>query len=218
MSIDPLTRVLGGLRRTAFLHGAAELTDGELLDCFVTQHDEAAFEVLVRRHGPMVLGVCRRILQNVHDAEDAFQATFLVFARKAASIIPREKAGSWLHGAACLAAQKARAVAMRRRARERQVKHMPEPATVAEGLWRDLEPLLDQEVSQLPDKYRLPVVLCHLEGKTRKEAAQQLGWPEGTVAGRLARGRAVLAKRLTRRGLPFSAAMLGAVLSQNAAS
>jgi RNA polymerase sigma factor (sigma-70 family) len=218
MSIGPLTRVLGGLRRTAYLQEAANLTDGELLECYVTQRDETAFEALVRRHGPMVLGVCRRILKNPEDAEDAFQATFLVLARKAGSIVPREKVGSWLYGAACLAAQKARAVALRRRVRERQVSEMPEPATVAEGLWHDLEPLLDQELTRLPDKYRLPVVLCHLEGKTRKQAAQQLGWPIGTVAGRLARGRAMLAKRLTRRGLPLSGAVLGAVLSQNAAT
>ena len=173
---------------------------------------------LERRHGPMVLGVCRRVLRNHHDAEDAFQATFLVLVRKAASILPREKVGSWLYGVAYHAALKARATAARRRARERQVRVMPQRATVSEGLWHDLEPLLDQELARLPDHYRLPVVLCNLEGKTRKEAARQLGWPEGTVAGRLARGRALLTKRLTRHGLPVSGGVLAAVLSQSGAS
>src|SRR5207245_1624964 len=106
----------------------------ELLECYAIHRDEAAFEALVRRHGPMVLGVCRRLLQNPHDAEDAFQATFLVLVRKAAAIAPREKVGSWLYGAACLAAKKARASAAKRRTRERQVKDMPEPASPADGI------------------------------------------------------------------------------------
>jgi RNA polymerase sigma factor (sigma-70 family) len=216
MSLGPFERVLGNLRRIAFQQGAVELTDGELLERYVARRDDDAFAGLVQRHGPMVLGVCRRILANAQDTEDAFQATFLVLACKAASIVPREMVGSWLYGAACLAAQKARAVACRRRARERQVSPMPEPATVAEGLWHDLEPLLDRELAGLPDKYRLPIVLCDLEAKTRKEAARQLGWPEGTVAGRLARGRAMLARRLTRHGLPCSGGVLAAVLAEQA--
>ena len=211
------TTFVDRVRRAAFLREAAQLTDGELLECYATHRDEAAFEALVRRHGPMVLGVCRRLLQNPHDAEDAFQATFLVLVRKAAAIAPREKVGSWLYGAACLAAKKARASAAKRRTRERQVKDMPEPASPADGIWHDLVPLLDQELGRLPDRFRLPIVLCDLEGKTRKEVARQLGWPEGTVAGRLAQGRALLAKRLRRHGLPLSGGVLAAVLSQNAA-
>ena len=152
--------------------------------------DEAAFEALVRRHGPMVLGVCRRVLRNHHDAEDAFQATFLVLVRKAASIVPREMVANWLYGVAYRTALKARSMIARQRVRERQVTEMPEPeAAEPDDCWRDLQPLLDQELSRLPDKYRVPIVLCDLEGKTGKEAARQLGWPEGTVASRLARGR-----------------------------
>jgi RNA polymerase sigma factor (sigma-70 family) len=209
---------LDRLRRAALLHLAADVTDGQLLERYVSHREEGAFEALVRRHGPMVLGVCRRLLPNPHDAEDAFQATFLVLVRKAASIVPRDRIAGWLYGVAYHAALKARSTAARRRTKERQVRHMPEPVTLTEGLWHDLVPLLDRELSLLPDRYRLPVVLCDLEGKTRKEAARQLGWPEGTVAGRLARGRALLARRLTRHGLPLSGAVLAVVLSQSAAS
>jgi RNA polymerase sigma factor (sigma-70 family) len=213
-----LSGVLARLRRAGHLQQAATQSDAELLERYVSRRDEGAFEVLVRRHGPMVLGVCRRFLSDPHDAEDAFQATFLVLVRKAPSIVPRGMVGSWLYGTACLAARKARALAARRQVKERQVQTMPEPATLAEGVWDDLKPLLDQAVSGLPEKYRLAVVLCDLEGKTRGEAAQQLGWPEGTVAGRLARARALLARRLTRLGLPLSGGMVAAVLSQGDAA
>jgi RNA polymerase sigma factor (sigma-70 family) len=192
-----------------------ELTDGQLLGRYVTTSDVVAFETLVRRHGPTVLGVCRRLLPNLHDAEDAFQATFLVLVRKATTITPREAVGSWLYGVAYRAAQKVRVAAARRRSKEVQVAQMPEPTTVAEGLWHDVLPLLDHELALLPEKYRLPIVLCDLEGKTRKEAARQLGWPEGTVAGRLASARKMLAKRLARHGLPLTAGVLAAVLSES---
>ena len=172
----------------------------------------------MRRHGPMVWGVCRRVLRNHHDAEDAFQATFLVLVRKAASIASRELLANWLYGVAHQTALKARATAAKRKGRERQVTEMPEPAVTQQDLWRDLQPLLDEELSRLPDKYRGVIVLCDLEGKTRKEAARQLGCPEGTVAGRLARARTMLAKRLTRRGVALSGGALAAVLSQQAAS
>src|SRR5262249_51369175 len=127
------------------------------------------------------------------------------------------KVASWLYGVAYRAAQKAGAVAARRRLRERQVGSLPEPGTVAEGLWNDLLPLLDQEVSRPPDKYRLPPVPGALGGRTRSEAAEHLCWPEGTVAGRLARGRSLLARRMSRYGLPLSGGVLTAVLAQNAA-
>jgi|GEM_PF-6891566 len=192
-----------------------ELTDGQLLGRYVTTGDAAAFETLVRRHGPTVLGVCRRLLPNLHDAEDAFQATFLVLVRKATTITPRDAVGNWLYGVAYRAAQKVRVAAARRRSKEVQVAQVPEPTTVAEGLWHDVLPLLDHELALLPEKYRLPIVLCDLEGKTRKEAARQLGWPEGTVAGRLASARKMLAKRLARHGLPLSAGVLAAVLSES---
>src|SRR5262249_55553423 len=158
--------------------------------------DEATLATLVRRHGPMVWGVCRRVLHNYHDAEDAFQATFLVLVRKAASIASPGLLANWLYGVAHQTALKARATAAKRRARERQVTEMPEPALSERPLWDDLQPLLEKELSRLPDKYRVAIVLCDLEGKTRKEASRQLGVPEGTLAARLARGRGMLAKRL----------------------
>jgi RNA polymerase sigma factor (sigma-70 family) len=166
----------------------------------------------------MVWGVCRRVLRNYHDAEDAFQATFLVFVRKVASIASRELVANWLYGVAHQTALKARATAARRKGRERQVTEMPEPAMAGQGQWHDLQPLLEEELSRLPDKYRAVIVLCDLEGKTRKEVARQLDCPEGTVAGRLARARAMLAKRLGQRGVVLPGGILAAVLSQNAAS
>jgi RNA polymerase sigma factor (sigma-70 family) len=193
-------------------------TDGELLSRFVERRDEAAFEALVRRHGSMVWGVCRRVLTSHQDAEDAFQATFLVLARKAAAVVPRAMVANWLYGVAHQAALHAARTAARRNQWERQVTSMPEPAVTDNDPWPDLQPILDQELSRLPDKYRAVVVLCDLEGKGRKEAARQLGCPEGTVAGRLARARAMLAKRLTRRGVTLSSAALAVVLSQKAAS
>src|SRR5262249_28965255 len=148
-------------------------TDGQLLSRFINARDETAFEALVRRHGPMVLGVCRRLLGHAHDAEDAFQATFLVLARKAACVMPREAAGNWLYGVAYHTALKAHSAAARRRAKERQVNVMPEPPIAQEDLWQELLPLLDRELSRLPDKYRLPTVLCDLEGRSRREVALQ---------------------------------------------
>jgi RNA polymerase sigma factor (sigma-70 family) len=179
---------------------------------------EAALGALVKRHGPMVWGVCRRILRNYHDAEDAFQATFLVLVRKAASIASRELLANWLYGVAHQTALKTRTTAANRRGRERQVMEMPEPVTAEPDLWNDLQPLLDQELSHLPDKYRIAIVLCDLEGKTRKEAARQLGVPEGTLAARVARARVILAKRLTRHGLVMAGGALGMMLAQKVAS
>jgi RNA polymerase sigma factor (sigma-70 family) len=192
------------------------MTDAQLLECFVSRRDEAAFEILVRRHGPMVLGVCHRALHNIHDAEDAFQATFLVLARKAPSIGQRELVANWLYGAAYRAALEAKAA--RRRVRERQVSVMPEPEVVAEAQDRaDLRPVLDQELSRLPDRYRVPVVLCDLQGRTRKDVARQLGIPAGTLSGRLTTARRLLARRLIRRGCAPAGGALAA-LSQGVAS
>jgi RNA polymerase sigma factor (sigma-70 family) len=195
------------------------MTDGQLLECFVARRDEAAFAALVRRHGPMVLGVCRRVLGHAQDAEDAFQAAFLVLARKAASIGRRELVGNWLYGVAYRTALDARAAATRRRTRERQVSAMPEPeAGNGADVWSDLRPLLDRELSRLPDKYRVPVVLCDLEGRPRKEVARQLGIPAGTLSGRLTTARRALARRLARHGLSLSGGALTAALTQGAAS
>src|SRR5262245_28203325 len=196
MATSPMSEVIRHLRRAVLLREGAGLTDGQLLEDFLSRRDEAALAALVRRHGPMVWGVCRRVLPNYHDAEDAFQATFLVLVRKAASIVPRERVANWLYGVAPQTALKARATAARRKGRERQLTGMPEPAVAEPDHWRDLQPLLDEALSRLPDKYRAVIVLCDLEGKSRTETARQLGCPEGTVAGRLARARAMLAKRL----------------------
>ncbi len=204
---SPVQGVLEHLRRTARRQHDAARTDGELLTCYLTRRDEAAFEGLVRRHGPMVYGVCRRLLRSEADAEDAFQATFLVFIRKAASIRPREKAANWLYGVAYHTAQKARDAAMKRRAKEREAgeNHRPE---AAEDIWGPLLPLLDQEIHRLPEHYRLAVVLCDLEGKSHKDAALQLGWPQGTLSGRLSRARALLRRRLVRHGVAPAAEAL----------
>ncbi|HEV3263131.1 MAG TPA: RNA polymerase sigma factor [Gemmataceae bacterium] len=213
-----MKNVIPHLRRVVLAPDGAGQTDGQLLGSFVEQRDEAAFEALVRRHGPMVLGVCRRFLHNQDDAEDAFQATFLVLVRKPASVVPREMVANWLYGVAHQTAIRARAADAKRRRRERQVVVMPEPEAVSQARPDDLLPLLDQELSRLPDKYRVAIVLCDLEGKTRKEAARQLGWPEGSVSSRLARARVMLARRLTRRGVILSSGSLTVALSANVAS
>jgi RNA polymerase sigma factor (sigma-70 family) len=218
MATSQMCEVIQHLRRAMLLRDGAGLTDGQLLEDYISRRDEAALAALVRRHGPMVWGVCRRVLHHYHDAEDAFQATFLVLVRKAASITSRELLANWLYGVAHQTALKARATAARRKERERQVTQMPEPAVSEQDLWRDLQPLLDDELRRLPDKYRAVLVLCDLEGKTRREVAQQLGRPEGTVAGRLARARAMLAKRLAQRGVALSGAVLAVVLSRKVAS
>src|SRR6516164_6401664 len=202
MATSQMNRVIQHLR--SVVGDGAEMTDERLLEDYISHRDNVAFAALVRRHGPMVWGVCRRVLCNHHDAEDAFQATFLVLVRRAGSISSRELLANWLYGVAHQTALKARATAGKRKGRERQVTQMPEAAAAEQDLWHDLQPLLDEELRRLPDKYRAVVVLCDLEDKTRKEVARQLGCPEGTVAGRLARARAMLANRLTRRGIALS--------------
>jgi RNA polymerase sigma factor (sigma-70 family) len=211
MATSQLRRVVQTLRRTTLPEGE-DLTDGQLLECYVRGREEAAFAALVDRHGPMVWHVCLRVLGRHQDAEDAFQATFLVLVRKAVSVVPREMVANWLYGVAHQTALKARATTARRRTREKQVAAMPEPAFEQE-LWDDLQPLLDQELRSLPDKYRAVLVLCDLEGKTRKEAARHLHVPEGTVASRLATARGMLAKRMARHGLAVSGTTLAALLS-----
>src|SRR5262245_105361 len=189
--------------------------DAQLLARFVTGHDEEAFEALVRRHGPMVLGVCRRLLGDAHAAEDAFQATFLVLVRRAVTLDRPELLGNWLHGVAARVAREARARTVRRRTQERQAQTMarPEAEPLAEAAWADIRPILDEELGQLPEKYRLALVLCYLEGKTHEETAQSLGIPVGSVSWRLSRGRELLRQRLTRRGVALSGSVLAAVLS-----
>jgi RNA polymerase sigma factor (sigma-70 family) len=207
--------VLRHLRKAALRQAGDSLTDGQLLDSFVAQRDEGAFEALVRRHGPMVLGVARRVVGNAADAENIFQATFLVLVRKAASVRPRETLGNWLYGVAYRTALKVRGTAARRRAKERQ---MARPQAPEEGVSEELLRLLDKELSRLPDKYRLPVVLCDLEGRPRKQVARQFAIPEGTLSSRLATARRLLAKRLARYGFAVSGGALAAALTTRASA
>src|SRR5262249_51920201 len=183
--------------------------DAQLLARFLAGRDEAAFAALVRRHGPMVLGVCRRVLRHAQDAEDAFQAAFLVLARKAGSVLKREAVGSWLYMVAYRTAQRARARQAQRRAREKPMDDMPHPET---------KPQEPQDWRPLPEKYRAPLVLCDLQGRSRREAARQLKLPDGTLSSRLAAGRRLLAERLSRRGVALSGGALAAALSSGAAS
>jgi RNA polymerase sigma-70 factor (ECF subfamily) len=212
-----MNRVIHFLRRAVAPPGGDD--DRELLRRFVAAGEEAAFAGLVRRHGPMVLGVCRRVLDDLHDAEDAFQATFLVLAQKAGSVRKQDSLASWLYGVAFRVARKARAAAaLRRRVEERPVEHVSPPDPATEAAWRELRPVIDEELSRLPEKYRAPLVLCYLEGKTNDEAARLLGWTKGTVSGRLARARDLLRPRLARRGLALPAGVLAALLADNEAA
>lgn len=215
MPSSPLTRFLQHLRAAECAANGALCTDGRLLTAFVKSRDETAFAALVERHGAMVWSVCRRILGRHHDAEDAFQATFLVLVRKAASVRPPGMVGNWLHGVAYQTALKARSLAAKRKLHERQLDAMPEPAERFTSI-PDWQVLLDQELHCLPAKYRAAIVLCDLEGRTRAEAALQVGVPEGTLAARLARARVMLANRLTRRGLTLTAAALATMIAQEA--
>src|SRR6266849_3284234 len=203
------------LRRWAGAEGALGLTDGQLLERFVNRREDSAFEAIVRSHGPMVFGLCRRLLNNAHDAEDAFQATFLVLARKASSISKRESVGSWLFGVAYRIAARERSRQAQRRYAEREMSTVPCRSMGSGGDAAENWTILSEELSRLPEKYRAPLVLHYLEGKTKDEAAQQLGWPEGTVSGRLARGRAMLRGRLVKRGLTVSAALIASGFAGN---
>ena len=218
MPMSPMNRLLDQLRQAARRSADDRLSDGQLLERFIVCRDEAAFTALVRRHGPMVLGVCRRVVGTFHDAEDAFQATFLVLVRRAASVRPREAVGNWLYGVAYRTALAARARMSRHRRKEKQVQDMPERPSEPEPTWPDLQVLLDQELNRLPDLYRLPVVLCALEGRSRREVARQLNIPEGTLSSRLAAARRLLAKRLARHGLALSGASVAALLAESGAS
>ena len=190
-------------------------TDGRLLTRFILTRDETAFRDLVQRLGPMVLGVCRRVTGNAHLAEDAFQAAFLVLARRAADVRPREALRGWLYGVASRTARKARAMSLRQCNREILLPSVPDRA--AEPTYRpdsDALRILDEEVGDLPDHLRIAVVLCELEGLSRKEAASRLGVPMGTLASRLAKARKVLAERLRKRNVSLAAYGLGCALER----
>ncbi|OAI46320.1 hypothetical protein AYO44_11505 [Planctomycetaceae bacterium SCGC AG-212-F19] len=191
------------------------LVDQQLLQAFTANRDQEAFAALVRRHGPLVLGVCRRVLQAQHDAEDAFQATFLVLARKASSIRKQQAVASWLYGVAYRLASKAKLQAARRRSHEREATP-PSPSLASDPTWSELRTVLDEELMRLPEKFRAPLLLCYLDGKTQDEAARQLDWSLGTFRRRLDQGRELLRQRLTRRGVALSAALFPALLAQQA--
>ncbi|HEV3261593.1 MAG TPA: sigma-70 family RNA polymerase sigma factor [Gemmataceae bacterium] len=216
MANGQLTLALQHLRKLIRQRGAGELADTQLLERFVGQRDEAAFEVLVWRHGPMVLSLCQRLLHNPHDAEDVLQATFLTLVRKAASIGKRESLGSWLYKVAYRIALHAKAQAAKRAAGARPVEDVQ--AAEDEDVWGEVRPLLDEAIQRLPEKYRTPIVLCYLQGKTNREAAEQLGCPLGTVCTRLTRARGLLRRQLARHGVALSAALLGTMLSKHAVS
>jgi RNA polymerase sigma factor (sigma-70 family) len=212
MPTAQLEPLVARLRTAAALGCTATQDDGQLLARFAADRDEAAFTALVKRHGPLVLAACRRLLRDWHAAQDAFQATFLVLARKAEAVAQPELLSRWLHGVACRTALRARADAARRWERERRA--APAGAVAPdEGLvWRELRPVLDEEIARLPRRQGAAVVLCYLEGRTNAEAARRLGCSRGTVATLLARARARLRRRLAGRGLSVPAALVATAL------
>lgn len=212
MATGPLAPVIRYLRQVTNPAASGELPDAELLSRFVRHRDEAAFAALVRRHGPMVLAVCRRVVRDGHAAEDAFQATFLVLARKAASLRQPELLGNWLYGVAYRTAMKARREAAKRRAHETHAVRAQEINPIEEFEWRDLRAVLDEEINRLPERYRVPVVLCYLQGQSNAEAARRMGCSRGTVATRLARARDKLRRRLTQRGIGLSVGVAAGAL------
>jgi RNA polymerase sigma factor (sigma-70 family) len=213
----PLEIVLDYLKT---IGAAAEMhhwPDAVLLERFVHRRDEAAFAMLLHRHGPMVLGVCRRVLGDVHDAEDAFQATFVVLARRAGSLRGPAQLGPWLYSVAQRVAWKARARAAARHRRQRELTDMPHAEPLDDRTWHELRPVLDEEIGRLPEKYRAAVILCYLQGKTHEQAAQELGWPRTSLTNRLARARDLLRSQLTGRGIVLSAGALVTALTEKTA-
>src|SRR5262245_44802836 len=216
-----LETVLQRVRHTWVAQAANDVTDAELLRRFVQQRDAAAFELLLRRHERMVFDVCRRLMRDVTDAEDVFQATFLTLVCKAHTIARGQSVAAWLHRVACRAARRAAALRARRLTVERPTADLP--AVAAEGnplalvLRGELVPVLHEELGKLPERYRAPLVLCYLEGKTYAEGARQLGCPLGTLSIRLKRGRDLLRQRLARRGLALTAGGLATALAEQSA-
>src|SRR5262245_20997454 len=214
MSPTQLTPVLRHIRKIAAVAPVPPAGDRDLLRRFAERRDQAAFAALVERHGRMVLAVCVQVLQHAQDAEDAFQATFLVLAQHAGSVRKTDAVGSFLHGVAYRTAMKAKRDAARRRRREshggRPESTQPDPA------WPDVQAVLQEEINRLPEKLRAPFVLCCLEGKSKPEAAADLGWKEGTVSGRLAQARKALQDKLARRGITLAAALAALALSESA--
>jgi RNA polymerase sigma factor (sigma-70 family) len=207
-----LDSVLRGAEALAARDPVGTLTDRALLARFTASRDAAAFAMLVRRHGPLVWGVCRNLLTADADAEDAFQATFLALVHSAATIQRTEALGGWLHGVAYRVALKARRSAARRKTREKKAAVREADSPVPDAAWDDLQAAVHEEVCKLPDKLRLPFVLCGLQGRAQKDAAKELGWTIGTFSGRLSEARRKLLERLARRGVPVGVAVGAAVL------
>jgi len=210
--------VLRQIRRLIDAPAGEGLTDGQLVDRFAASQDQAAFELLLHRHGPMVLNVCRFWLRDPHDIDDAFQATFLVLARKASSIHKRSSAASWLYGVAQRVARQARVNAARRRRKERQAADMAHVEPPSELGQNEMHSLLRDELQRLPEKYRAPLILCYLEGKTNETAAQELGVPSGSMSKRLTQARDLLRERLMYRGAALSVGGCAALLSETTAT
>jgi RNA polymerase sigma factor (sigma-70 family) len=217
MADNSLSRVLQRIRMLAAVQAYRNFADRELLERFVNANDESAFTVVIERYGPMVLGLCRRALDKLHDAEDVCQATFLVLAHKAGSIRKNTSLSTWLHGVACRVAGRLKRDKARRQQRERKTKSLLTKDTATEVGWRECQTILDEELERLPQRYRAPLILCYLDGKTRDEAARQLRVSTGSLHGRLQRGRDLLRQRLTRRGLTLSSALFATVLGESAA-
>jgi RNA polymerase sigma factor (sigma-70 family) len=217
MALASLGNTVCRLRQLAAGRLDPELDDGQLLHAFAARNDQAAFAALVRRHGPLVFGVCRNVLRHEQDAEDAFQATFLTLARKAGSIRSGNALPGWLHGVAFRVALRARRSASRRRTREAQAQ--PAPLTAAwDVAWREVQAVLNEEVQRLPERYRVVFILCCLEGHGQREASRRLGLKEGTISSRLAEARRRLRERLTRRGLALSSVLTACSLSRETAA
>lgn len=214
MPKSQFTTVFRHIRKAIGLAGAEELPDAQLLDRFVLRQDDTAFEQLIQRYGPMVLGACRRILVDPNDADDAFQATFLVLVRRAATLDQRAPLGSWLYGVALRVALKSRAAAARRRERTKQASIMSPDDPTADLAGNEVRSVLDEELQQLPEKFRAPLILCYLVGKTNQEAARELGCPPGSMGWRLDRARTLLRDRLVRRGIGLPAVALAGLLGE----
>ncbi len=208
----------GAMQDVAGSGGQREPTDERLLRDYVAGRDDGAFAAIVRRHGGLVAGVCRRLLGREQDVEDAFQATFLVLVRKAPSLGRPDLLGNWLYGVAYRVASKIRTANVRQRTREAPVVDLPAPLADDDAGWRELRPILDDELRRLPERYRRPVVLFYLEGKSAEEVAAALGRPRGTVLSQLARARERLRVRLSRRNLALSVGIFASLLGRAARS
>jgi RNA polymerase sigma factor (sigma-70 family) len=216
MARRSLNGLLQNVRKMAAVQTYRALSDSKLLERFVDGRDEAAFTVLIERHGPMVLGVCRRALANAHDAEDACQAVFLVLARKASSVRRQTSLGSWLHGVAGRVSLSLKRDLARRRSHEHRARAPAPPDPASEVTWREVQAILDTELQRLPERYRAPFILCYLECLPREEAARRLGLSPGSLHGRLERARELLRKRLTQRGLTLAGVMSAAAVGESA--